>query len=213
MRKLGLLTLAAPLALGFFGVANAAPITTPPPALTATGDVQAVYVFADAGDTSVLGETAPIAFPQIFCNHSTGGCTGGSAGNTVDLGIQAGGLVFSLDNLTKGTSYLSNVADTDGNFHALITTNYADFGVGSLPGAVDAYISGLPVGTTVTFVGWEDRNEAQNSDFDYNDLIFAFTNTTTTPPVPTPEPATLSLLGAGILGFAAMRRRQRRKSA
>jgi hypothetical protein len=213
MRKLGLLTLAAPLALGFFGVANAAPITTPPPALTATGDVQAVYVFADAGDTSILGETTPTPFPQIFCNHSTGGCTGGAAGNVVDLGNQSGSLVFSLDNITKATSYLSNVADSDGNFHALVTTNYGDFGVGSLPAVVDAYIAGLPSGTAVTFVGWEDRNQAQGSDFDYNDLIFAFTNTTTTPPVPTPEPATLSLLGAGILGFAVMRRRQRRKDA
>jgi hypothetical protein len=63
--------------------ATAAPIKTPPPPLTALGgDVKAVYVFADAHDTSVLAMTMPSVFAQIFCNHNTGGCTAGTAGET-----------------------------------------------------------------------------------------------------------------------------------
>src|SRR5690242_10477440 len=83
--------------------ANAVPITTPPPALNAFGDVTAVYIFADANDTSVLNELTPQAIAQIFCNHSTGGCTANSAGDTEALfpPSQFGPMVFTLNNVTK----------------------------------------------------------------------------------------------------------------
>ena len=63
------------------GAAQASPITTPPPALVALGgDVKAVYIFADAADTSVLGISTASPIPTIFCNHSEGSCTGGTSG-------------------------------------------------------------------------------------------------------------------------------------
>jgi hypothetical protein len=189
--------------------AQAVPITTPPPTLTAFGDVTAVYVFADAAETSILNELTPAAIAQIFCNHSTGGCTANASGDIMDLGVQNGAMVFSLQNVTRSTTFMSDTADADGNYHALITANYADFGAGALPGPAATALAGLS--GSITFVGWEDKNLSQGSDFDYNDLIFAFANTRTTTVVP--EPLTLSLFGAGLAGAAvAVRRRKKAKA-
>lgn len=190
--------------------AHAAPITTPPPTLSAVGDVTAVYVFADAGDTSVLNEVTPVSINRIFCNHPTGSCTGNSPGDTMDLGIQNGAMVFSLDDLTNGNHFTNSAADAFGDYHVRITTNYADFGVGALPSGASSVIAGLlGSGKSVTYVGWEDRILGQPlADFDYNDLIFAFANTITTTRVP--EPLTISLFGFGLAGAALLRRRQRK---
>src|SRR5689334_2803499 len=115
--------------------AQAGPITAPPPTLTALGNVTAVYIYADAADTSVLSEVTPVSFPQIFCNHATGGCAGNMAGDIKALfpPSQSGAMQFSLENITRGTTFLSDTADSDGNYHVLITTVFADFGVGALP--------------------------------------------------------------------------------
>ena len=51
----------------------------------------------------------------------------------------------------------------------------------------------------------EDLLASQGGDFDYNDLIFGFYGIAT-PSVP--EPMTLSLLGVGLVGLAAIRRRR-----
>lgn len=182
------------------------PITTPPPVITATGDVTAIYIFSDAGDHSTLDETSPAVFPLIFANND-----GNVAGDTLDLGVQAGPIVFSLHDLTTVTNFLSNVPDADGNYHAAFSATYTDFNEGALPAVVAAFIAGLPAGTSVTFVGWEDRTAGQNSDFDYNDLIFAFTNVSVVRT--TPEPLTISLFGAGLAGAAAFRRHRKNKKA
>ena len=189
--------------------AHAVPITTPPPALNAFGDVTAVYIFADAGDTSILSELTPEAIAQIFCNHSGGGCTASASGDTMALfpPPQFGPMVFSLENISTGTTFTTDTADSDGNYHALITTNYADFGVGALPAAADTALAGL--GGSITFIGWEDLTLDQDSDFDYNDLIFAFANTRLTE---VPEPLTLSLFGAGLAGAAWVGRRRAKKT-
>ena len=185
--------------------AQAIPITTLPPELIASGNVTAVYVFADAGDSSILNELTPVPFPQIFCNHTIiGTCTGNNAGDTKSLfpPSQTGPMVFSLQDVTSGNLFTSNSADVNGNYHVRITSNYADFGLGALPGAAATALTGLP--GSITYIGWEDLTAAQNSDFDYNDLIFAFVNTS----IRVPEPLTLSLFGAGIAGAALLRRRK-----
>ena len=201
------MTKAATLAaLGCFAAlcvtAHAIPITTKPPTLVATGDVTAVYIFANAADTSFLNETSPDAMPAIFCNHSHETCTASSAGATKDLGVQSGPLVFSLANVTSGTTYISNAPDAAGDYHAVFSTDYSTFGLGPLPAAAATALSGLP---NVTFVAWEDRDATNKSDFDYNDLVFAFSNTQSA----IPEPLSLSLLGAGLLGLVLFGRRKR----
>ena len=188
--------------------AHAAPITTPPQELSAIGNVTAVYVFADAGNTSILNELTPAAIAQIFCNHSTGGCTGANPGDTMALGVQNGVMTFSLHNTNTGSTFFSDLPDSDGNYHVKISEDYSDFGQGALPGAADTVISGLiSSGMTVTYIGWEDLAADQGSDFDYNDLIFALANTTTRK---VPEPMTLSLMGAGVAGAAWARRRKKK---
>jgi len=190
--------------------AGADPITTPPQVLSAVGNVTAVYVFANAGNTSTLDELLPAAFLQIFCNHSTVGCTAASSGDTAPLGVQDGVMRFGLNNLSTGTTFFSDTADSDGNYHVRISEDYADFGQGALPGAADTVISGLILsGMTVTYIGWEDLTLGQGSDFDYNDLIFAFANTTTRK---VPEPFTVSLMGVGLAGAAWAKRRKNKKA-
>jgi len=187
--------------------AQAVPITTPPPTLNALGNVTAVYIFADANDNSVLNEVTTTLFNPIFCNHSiTGTCAGNNSGDSKNLfpPSQSGPIVFSLNNVTSGNLFTTNAVGSDGFYHALITNNYAAFGLGALPSAALAKLSTL--GGSITFVGFEDKTQGQGSDFDYNDLIFAFANTAI---VGVPEPLTLSLFGAGLAGAALMRRRKK----
>lgn len=186
--------------------AQATPITTPPPTVTATGDVKAVYIFANASNTSFIDEMSPVSWMGIFCNHPSGSCAGNAAGDTVDLGTQAGPLVFNLRNISTGKTYTSNMPDAGGAYHAVWATSYASFGLGALPAAAAAALAGLP---NVTFVAWEDRDATNGSDFDYNDLVFAFSNTTSSGNPGVPEPLTLSLLGAGLLGLAGLRSRRK----
>lgn len=183
--------------------AQAAPITTPPPTLTATGDVKAVYIFANAANTSFLDEMSPMAITGIFCNHASGSCTGNTAGDMMDLGTQSGPLVFALRNITTGITYSSNTPDAGGAYHAVFNTSYSAFGLGALPSAAAAALAGLP---NVTFVAWEDRDATNSSDFDYNDLVFAFSNTVPSGNPGVPEPLTLALVGAGLLAIAGLRR-------
>jgi hypothetical protein len=191
--------------------AHAGPITTPPPTLSAVGDVTAVYVYANAGDTSILNEVTPVSINLIFCNHPTSTCTGNNSGDTMDLGLQNGAMVFSLDDISIGNHFTSNAPDANGDYHVMISTDFSVFGVGALPSGADSVIAGLLAsGQSVTYVGWEDRMAGQaQADFDYNDLIFAFANTTTAP-TPVPEPLTISLFGAGLVGAALLRWRRKK---
>ena len=189
------------------GAAQATPITTPPPSLIGLGgDVKAVYIFANAGDSSILGLATPSpAMPQIFCNHNTGGCVHSAPGAMVDLGNRSGPLLFTLSDKTTGTTYDSMNADTFGDFHVDIRTSYTYAGVPPLSAALMAELAKLP---NVTFVAWEDHDKSNHSDFDYNDLIFAFSNTKPVRNPGVPEPLSLSLLGGGLIGFAGLRRKK-----
>ena len=176
------------------------PTTVNPGLLTGSGaDAQAIFTFADAGDTSDLVLTGFGGNP-IFNNSVN------VPGNTVDLGALAGPQQFGLNNLTTGTSFLANVADADGNFHAFYTTDFNDFSVGALPAGAAAAIAALPPGTSVVFMGWEDLTAGQGSDFDYNDLIFAFSNLA--PPTTVPEPGALMLLSLALVALGLVRGRR-----
>jgi hypothetical protein len=227
MRLLGG-TITAVLALA--GAAQASPVSTLTPLSSNGGQAYGVYAFSEAGDTLSLGVAG--SFSNVFCNHGNASCSGASAGQVFDLGTNASGPVFSLTDMSVANVYRTDGLGGDGFAHDLISATvdasdaaaiaaaYDIYGQGALSQDVADAISSLGLlvaGTSVTFVGWEDRLWG---DFDYNDLIFAYVSAPQPPMLRTlaalevaavPEPATLALFGAGFAAMSGMRRRKRAK--
>ncbi len=162
------------------------------------------FAYADTADTSQL--TLPAYLGPIVNNKLA------TIGTATALGLLSGAQVFGLDDLSTGVSFKANVADVNGHYHAKYSANcsdvascetaYAIFNTEALAPVITGAIAGLPTGTNVVFVGWEDR---VGLDFDHNDLIFAVTNLVATP---VPEPASMLLLGAALASIGATMRRK-----
>ena len=136
-------------------------------------------------------------------NHSS------SEGDSFDFGPVTAGdtLTFVLHNLSLNKNAYSNPAlnvgydepgDTIGHNH-VYSTAYT---------ATSPVFDGVPTGTYLAF---EDL-PFPNSDFNYDDESFVFTNTTETPVSAAPEPSAWALMiaGVGVMG-AALRLGRRRE--
>ena len=216
MRKVFGIAFAGALAAVANSGAEASPITSITP-LTSNGtQMYAVYVFSEAWDSLALSQAGPNSVPNIFCNVSVSGCSQSQIGDIVDLGIVDPGVVFSLTDFTVPNVYRTDQLGPDGYSHAMVSDTvlandyaavaaaYSIFGQGPLGSAAASAIAllGAVPETSITFVGWEDR---VGGDFDYNDIIFAFTD----PPAGrVAEPETIAMMGFGLLGFLALRRRK-----
>ncbi len=126
-----------------------------------------------------------------FENHST------PFGALLNFGnVHAGDrLVFYIQVTTTGDTFYSDTSrNADGENH-VYSTPYSGG-------------SGIPAGVYVAF---EDiLNSHSNSDHNYRDEQFVFTNTTMTTAVPEPSTWAMMLLGFAGIGFATYRHRSRR---
>lgn len=166
----------------------------------ATGTAITAYFYsvsaADSDSISILdATTGHYLIPTgAFPNQTS--TVGSQVNFTADSGQTLSNgdlLVFELTNSSIGQTFASDPSlSADGLNHAYITPFS-----GSIANVVGT--------VTGTYVGMEDLPQGE-SDFDYNDDTFVFTQVT--PVAPTPEPSSIILLGTGLLSAAGVLRRR-----
>lgn len=145
--------------------------------------------------------------------------------------LNFGQIQFALTNFSASQTYLSGnlfngVQDLTPGFvfggssffqMDMVTTDFSDFGLGVLDPAIAAFLGGLPAGSNLQFIGWQDSNVTDGSTFDPNDensvdpwtydnMIMAVWFA---PKTAAPEPATLLLFAPVLLGASYFARRRR----
>jgi hypothetical protein len=184
-------------------IGQIAPTTT----ITATASsdiigyfVQASSVYSDV--VRMVDVTTGATSAWFFPNQTT------AVGTSADFGYVNNGdtLIFEIDVFNIQQVFAS---DPDYSFDEFNHGYVTSFAGGLL------YGSNIPAGI---YVGMEDLN-ASNSDWDYNDDTFLFTNLSskgfdntpqpTPDDLPIPEPNTLVLLGTGFVALAGAIRHRR----
>jgi hypothetical protein len=207
--RLSLLTLASILAAGTTALhaASFTPYGSVGTAITSSSNVaftgasgtgiNAYFFSVSADDTdtiSIYDATKNVFLSPTNAFNNQSPSTPGTMVTFTSPVLQTGDmLVFDLFNTSfPGDTFSSDAATSpDGDSHAYITP---------FSGPIGSF--GIINGT---YVGMEDLPNGQ-SDFDYNDDTYVFTNVAAT--APTPEPSTFALLGTGLIGAAgALRRR------
>jgi PEP-CTERM motif len=174
----------------------------------ATGDLVAYFAGSTASYDNELGVLVNGVQQGGFGldDHSS------AVGQSIDFGHVTAGetLVFILHNLTLGADAFSDpsmnvgydngpaTGTTDGHNHV-----YSTAYTGTSP-----ILDSIPAGT---FVAFEDLR-FPDSDYNYNDETFVFTDVSAVVRSGTPEPATWAMMLAGVAAIGAGLRMQRREA-
>ena len=189
-----------------------------------TGTVTVTFLFGRAlFDSEVLlfiagvgtQSTAPMQVTGLYANESTSSVASATfnvvAGQSLLFGIctdaTAGGDA-GVTGCSGGTVWYMGPNATDGGLTHTAVLSAAQWNAIQAGGPF-GFVA--PAGTTV--VGFEDlgagTTSGLNPDYDYNDVVFSFSNVSVVP-----EPGTMGLLALGLVGLSGaglIRRRRKNK--